>query len=186
MNIVAYLVLLWLFAGLDLGLSDALQVGSSGIMPSLLLILVVFISLWATPGAAVGAALGVGLVLDLLIEQPAGQGTNVVVLGPHALGNVLGAYVVLNIRALMMKRSMWSLPALCLLAGAVHHTAALGLLTLRSLYDVLIVDDAGGRLLEGLGSAGTSAAVAIVLGPILSRLRPLMGFRSEHAASGMR
>jgi hypothetical protein len=57
-NWLAYIVLLWIFLGLEKGLRDALALGSSGVAPSFVFIIVTMVAIYASPLVAMGGARG--------------------------------------------------------------------------------------------------------------------------------
>ncbi len=176
MNWAAFLILLWLFAGMEWGLRDALQFGQMGVAPSFLMILMVFVSLWASASAAIGATLVIGIAMDLL-HQYSMPGGVVVVLGPHAIGALLGASLVLNLRALVFRRDIWTIAFLTVFATAVAMTVVSAMVALRAAYDPsLDYPGPAARLAEGALSAVYTGVLAIIVGPVLGLLRPLLGF----------
>ena len=92
-----------IFAYLMLTLEQSLRTlwASSYTCPSFLLILMVFISSWAPAMTAVWAAMILGLLVDLSSPVlPANHATDVVLIGPAALGYLTGAYVTILLRGM--------------------------------------------------------------------------------------
>ena len=110
----------WLvFAGFAY-VSVALQSGLTpvwtvaGTTPNLLLILAVFVGVSAGRTTVLWACLVLGLLLDLLPAPLSGQG---VVLGPQAVGYLVGGYAVLQLRGMMFRDSVPSIVLMVLVAG---------------------------------------------------------------------
>jgi cell shape-determining protein MreD len=97
--------------------------------PSLLLIVLVFVGLHASPWTVTWSALALGLVADL---QP-GPMPEATLLGPTALGFLAGAYAVVQMRAMVFRESLLTFVILVLLTGLFVHLVAVALLTLRGL-----------------------------------------------------
>lgn len=180
MNWIAFAIAAWVACGLEYGLKDAFRLGQTPVAPSFLLILGVFICLWASPQALMFGCLAVGLLLDFLYLQQV-QGTErwLTVPGPHALGLLLGGYAVLNMRGLMFRRNALALAFLCLVAGALMHIVAWALLYLRGVWGVPVFGGVAGELGYRLGSTVYTAVVALVIGLILGVMRPVFGFPAD-------
>ncbi|MEO1129086.1 MAG: rod shape-determining protein MreD [Planctomycetota bacterium] len=179
MRWTVFTIAAWITLGLEWGLRDALQLGDVRIAPSFVFVLVVFISLWARQTAAMGACLILGAVVDLLGQLPTSDGTDVVVLGPHALGYLLAGYTVLTLRALMFRRNIISLAFLVLLTGVLAQILVTFLLGVRTVYDNVLFDQPLVELGQRLGSALYSAVLAIPFGAALNVIRPIFGFEAD-------
>lgn len=181
MNWAIFALLSWLFLGLEQGLRPALQVGSLAVAPSFVLVLIVFVSLWARTGTALAAAMVLGFFLDLLNLQPTTVGESAVVVGPWALGCVLAAYTTLNFRAMVFKRNPLTMGFLCTLGAAVANVLVLAILALRSRYDVVLLQSASGDLVQRLFSSLYTGVLGLVLAPALAWLSPWLGFKKQSA-----
>ena len=91
----------------------------------MLLVLLCFVSLLAPGALTLWAALLLGLIADALAGTP--------IVGPHALGFMLGAYLVLQLRGLVFRESVFTLAFMTLAAGVFVHLAAVALLAVRGL-----------------------------------------------------
>lgn len=176
MNPLAFIMLLWLAAGAEWGARDALQLGTVPIAPSFLFIVLVYIALWSSPAAALWAGLGIGVTLDLLYQLPTARGIDAVVLGPNALGCITAAYLVVNMRAILLSRNIFTAPFVTLLAMVVAQVLVVTLLSVRGSYDAIEFGPAGAELLERLASAAFTAVLAIPVYPLLNIMRPMLGF----------
>jgi hypothetical protein len=178
-----FLAALWLALGLDVGLRDALQLGASA-APSLTLILVAFIAMWAPRLHAIYAAILAGLCLDLMGARVAPGATEAVTtIGPFALGCALGAYAVLTARAMVERTNLLALPAMTVMLAALAHVVVVFCFTVREAYDPAVAFDAAPELAARGLSALYSGAVAIPIGVILTPLARVFGF---HTHSGRR
>lgn len=179
MNWAIFSLLSWLFLGLETGFRSALQVGSLAVVPSFVLILVVYVSLWARTTTALAAAMILGCFLDLLNLQATSTGESVVILGPWALGSALASYTVLNFRAMVFRRNPLTMAFLCTLGAAVAHVLVIALLTLRSKYDVVLIPSASADLWQRLGSALYTGMLGLIVGPALNFIGPWLGFKKQ-------
>ncbi|HWA54629.1 MAG TPA: hypothetical protein VG816_10690, partial [Solirubrobacterales bacterium] len=133
--------------------------------------------MWAPMSTVVKAALAVGVLTDLCHLVPAEGGTNIAVVGPRALGFMLGAYSVATLRALVFRKNPLTITVLFAVGGCVAAALTAGLLTIRSITDSTIVVMPGTLMWEGLGSAAYSAVAAFFLSPLQRVLIPVLGFR---------
>lgn len=185
MNWLVFAAATWVMFGLEIGLRDALQIGDLNISPHFAVILLVFVAMWASSGAALASGVMIGIGLDLFYQLKLDDGSDVVVIGPHALGCMLAAYAVVNLRALMFRKNVLSIAFLSLVAAALMQIVATALLTARASYDPLVFGPAFGELGQRLGSAVYTAIVAFPLGFVLNLLRGAFRFQSERG-SGFR
>ncbi|MFU8827944.1 MAG: hypothetical protein ACNA8P_00760 [Phycisphaerales bacterium] len=176
MNWIVFAIFAWIAMAFETGFRDALQLGSTPISPSIAMILVAFVALWAPIRHALPAAIIVGLLLDFndLIRTPSGE--HIVVIGRHALGCLLASYTVVTMRGMMFRRNAITIVVLSALTLALTQVVAISLLRFRSLYDVVVVTDAGAQMGWQLGSAVYTGILAFIVGPLLSKLKWLFGF----------
>lgn len=183
MNWIIFALLLWVSMGLDLGLRGLLQLGDSAIAPRFGVVLLVFICLWARPGALMLGAVFVGLGMDIFTDvYITGQEGAITVLGPYALGCMLAGYTIFTVRSVMQRKSAFTLAALTLLATLLVEVVRITLLTVRSFYDDLALDGAVAALGTGAGTAVYTGLLALLLAPLLNALRKPMRFQGQ---SGM-
>jgi hypothetical protein len=176
MNWIAFAVAAWLALGAELGLKPALALGQSNIAPSFAMILLAYIAMWAPPSVVYPAALIIGAVLDLT-HPPVVMGgmTSVVVIGPYALGCLTGAYAAVTARGVLIKQNPLAFAFITLVLTLVAHAVVVTLLRVRASYDELMVGfthEVGVRLWSAL----YTAALALLLGPLLRLLIPIFGF----------
>ncbi|HBS28537.1 MAG TPA: hypothetical protein DEB06_03580 [Phycisphaerales bacterium] len=186
MNWLVFALVAWVVLGMEVGLRDAFQIGTGGIAPSFLMVLVVFVSLWARPTALLGAALVLGVLMDLVHQVPTTDGETAVIVGPWALGCAGGAYAVLSCRTMMFRRHPITAGILAAIAGTVASAIVVALLRVRSSYDGLVFGSAASELWPRLASAAYTGVVAVPMSFVLHRLGVLLGFRRQMEAAGGR
>ncbi len=174
MSWILFTIAAWLILGLELAVRDLLQIGPSGIAPSFMLPLMVFVALWAPGRIAVGAAFCLGLMVDLTGPVMV-EGTTQAIAGPHALGYMLGASLVLNMRGSVMRRNPVTLIVMTILAGIASSVVVVFLHSLRDMYDPFTWKPSS-ELMVGLASSLYSAATAALLSVVLFAMLPLFGF----------
>lgn len=179
MSFGVYALALWVVLGLELGLRSVLRVGDTGVAPSFVLPLVVFVGLYAPARVTTVAALVAGLLIDLTSPVTLPGGAKAVVPGPNALGMVLAGQLVLGARGLVFLNSPVTLIVLTPLAGVVWQIAVTAAFGARELYDP-IGFQAGTQLTQRLMIAAYSAAPAVVLWWPLRGVGSLFGFESAH------
>lgn len=170
------LVAAWVALGMEAGLRDAMQAGNSPVAPSFVLILGVFVATWARRGAALWACVLLGAASDLLTNVPAPGGETVTVLGPGALGLLAAGYTTHTLRAWMFRRNAVAVAFMCVVGGCVSAAVSVSLLKLRGAYDTIELSSATRELGWRAGSALYSAAVALLLVPVLTFIKPVFGF----------
>ncbi|MBL8746893.1 MAG: hypothetical protein JNK58_11120 [Phycisphaerae bacterium] len=186
MNWIIFGVVAWIFLGFESGFREALQVGQTNIAPSFVLILLVFVSLWAKPLHALWAAFFLGCSLDMLNQVPTRGGETVSLLGPWALGCMLAAYTVLNFRVMMFRRNPLTIAFLCAVGGGIASVVALAFVSLRGYYDDVVTLPASSNLFQHGASAIYTGILALLIGPALHWIGPWMGFRRPASLAGGR
>jgi len=177
MNPLAAGILAYVLIGLELALRPALGLGDTGVAPSLVLPLVVFVAMSAQAPQALWMGLLTGMAVDLLTKFPraAADPITVTLIGPNAIGFLAAAYVTLTLRGLMIRRNPLSLVALTLAGGALAALIAVALITLRAQFDSAMLWSPTRELLSRLGWAAYSSAVAFVLFYVLRALSGVLG-----------
>lgn len=181
-NYLAMVITVYAALALEVTLGSAVSLG--GLEPSLLLIVLVFVSIQATADRAMKVALVLGVLADLFHSPLAGA----VIVGPMTLGFVVGAYAVTQLRNTLFRGSIVTLAAMVLAGG---FFAELVSVTIWSLRGTRIAGDApegwlpiaelGWRTLGVLYSALWSLAV----GWVLLRFRGWYRFGVEHRWDAM-
>lgn len=170
MSLGAFALALWIAIGLDQGIAPIFRVGQSGVEPSFVLPLLVFVGLFATARSASAAALVAGLCIDLLSPITLPDGSIGVLPGPHALGMLLAMQLVLGARGLVFLNSPVTLVVLTPLAGAVAQIVTTSVFAVRELYDPIgfaAASELGRRILSALLSGGSAVLVWLLLMPVV-------------------
>lgn len=184
MNWVVFAVVAWVLFGCEIGLRDALQLGDSSIAPSFVMPLLVFVALWARPGASLVAALLIGVTLDLIHTWPTERGQDIVIVGPWAFGCMLAAYTTLNLRTMMFRKSIVTIAILSVIGAAIAQIFGLALLTVRSSYDDILLPSAAAELWPRLASSVYTGVTALLVAPILQFISPWLGMRRTTGPAG--
>ncbi len=174
--------LAFLLLVLQEGLGTLWSVG--GHSPSLLMVLMVFVSLWAPSLTGAYAALALGLLTDLSQPvYPAGQATDVALIGPACLGYLTGAYVTQQLRGMVFRHSPLVIGVMVLIAGAFVHLVVLAILTARGLPWLAAQPVAGWHAADQLVARFFdllyTAGVGVVLGAVLVRFHWALGFGQQ-------
>ena len=177
MNWVVFGLVAWVTLGLELGLRPTIQLGASGIAPSFALILITYIALAAPRQTALWAAMFVGVMLDLTSERLASNNLGtLMIVGPYALGCMLGASAITNLRAMVYRRNPITMLLLAGLVSAIVQIVVVACLAARSWWDPALAFHARPELASRLGSAAYTGFAALIVGPVLNFLTPLFGF----------
>ena len=181
MNLVVFLLVAWVTFGLELGLRPSLQLGASGMAPSFALILVTYIALAAPRMTALWSAMFIGIILDLTSRPLAASNlSTLTIVGPNALGCMLGASAMMNLRAMVYRRNPITMLVLAGLLSVIAQIVVVACLAARSWWDPALAFHARPELAARLGSAAYTGVAALVVGPVLNFLTPLFGFVGLH------
>ncbi len=180
----------FLACALDAGAQPLMVVHILGmdIVPNFLLLLTAFVALWAPQSSSIWAGLLLGLLTDCLVRLPATDGrTYMALLGPNALGYALAAYTVVQIRNIFKRESAIALTVCLFLAGIMAFLLTIMIITGRGVYTEPIP---GWHGLPQLGRAALcllySSILALPLGWLLEKTRPLWGFENTGINTGRR
>ena len=177
MNYIAVAIVAWVCIGLEAGLRDAFSLGKTGIAPSFVIAFVTFIAMYAPSAAALWAALLIGLAMDLVFSVPGlDGGLAVTVIGPRLIAAVVGAWLVLTLRGLMIRRNPLTVGFLAGLVSLVWFSAIAGMFALRHVISTKTAIEPGRVLVEGLGSSLYTALVGVLMALVLIPLAPFLGF----------
>jgi len=177
-NWLAFAMVAWISLGLDVGLRDALRLGESSVAPSFVLPFAVYIMLSTPARTATWAAVALGLALDLMWVMPRDDVAALNVVGPHALGLVVAAQLVLAARGIVI-RNFLSLGILSMAAASVSHIVVVALLLLRSLLIEPLEFSATEQLQTRLLSAVLTGGLGLALAFVYKAIEPLMGFNLD-------
>jgi rod shape-determining protein MreD len=170
----------WILAGLEAGLRDALVIGQTGISPSFVFVLMAFIAMTAPRPVVLWAAVALGLLLDLVFEVPLKQaGSNLTMIGPHALAYALGAQLIVVLRGIMIRRNPLTLGFLSLVGALVANLVLWTIFSLRSVAGAPLVWETKHQIVAALGSAAYTGLLGIVLAFVLFPLAGPLGLPSQ-------
>ncbi len=189
MRWIVFIIFAYVLMALEAGLSSAWRIGLS--TPHLLLILLVFLGLYAAPMPLAWAALLLGALVDLSPPfWPVATGVwDVAILGPSILAYLAGAYACLQLRTIVFRDSPITLAAVVFVVGIFVQLVTVGVLTLRALPLPGIVWFMGSpipnfqpadELMRRFFDLVYTALMAIPLGMLLLRSVPLWGFNTSH------
>ena len=164
-----YLIMLFLMLVIDASVGNVLALGA--VRPLFLPILVVYVTLFAPRMTALWAAWIAGLLVDLLTDLPHGADHVGPLIGPHALGAVFGAYAILQIRVVLLRRHVLTVVAMTLLFVAASSMVTVFIYAAHGWYDseTLFWADIGplAELWRRVLGALYTTAGALIVGPIL-------------------
>jgi cell shape-determining protein MreD len=169
----------WLMLGLELGLKTTLRLGDTGIAPSFVAVLAVYVASAAPARAAQWACLILGALMDLTAPvSRVDAASTFTVLGPNALGALLMCQFVLASRGLLFRRNPLTLAVLTGVGFALWQIVFTAVFSVRNLLGDPIVWSATGQLVTRLGSSVYTGVAALPIALLLLLFGPLFGFQS--------
>ncbi|MCK4871539.1 MAG: rod shape-determining protein MreD [Phycisphaerales bacterium] len=137
----AYAILAYLALGIEVSLRPVVEIGETGVSPSIIIIFAVIIALYAPGRIAVWACLILGLAIDLTnMPRMTDGGGSLVVIGPYALGYTLAAYLLLQVRMMVIRRNAITLAFCVLIAATFVQVVVMAFMTVRGWMDPLAWD----------------------------------------------
>ncbi len=184
MNKPVFIIAAWIALGLEIGLKPALELGSRGVAPSLVLPLLVFVALSAPSRVVRSSALLLGLSIDLT----ATVGGSVTLVGPYALAFLIVGELVMSLRNAVMARNPLTVGVLSFIGALIVAVVVVVIYTIRSWIFADPAWSAGGQLLVRAGSALYTGLGAIILALVLLPLTGVFGLGADNrrAAIGRR
>ena len=176
MNWITFAIAAYLCLTLQIGLRDLWAIGPAA--PSLVLILGVYVGLTA-PGITVGwAMLVLGLLIDASTPWIGLEQQSVSLLGPAAVGYLVGAYAVVQMRGMLFRESVLTLAVMTFVVGLFIEVVVVFLLVARGLItgDALPGFSAADQLVLRFLALLYTTAAAVPVGWLLMKLSPLFGF----------
>lgn len=165
MNPIAVFVAGYVAFSLELGLRNALAIGTGGAAPSFVFVLCMILAIGSSPGQVLWTSLIFGLITDLTWpHEMKGGADTVIVIGPYALGYLVAGQFVLLLRSQMIKRNPLSLAFLCLVGFAVAQVVVVALYTFRSGYTPQIVWEPTHQLISRFFGALYTGALGLLVG----------------------
>jgi len=181
MNWLVFILVTYVGLAMQSGLETLLAIpdAQTGVSPSWLLILAVFVGLSAPASVVPWAMLMLGILVDL--SSPIAGGG--VLVGPGALGYLVGAFAVLQLRGLVFRQSMFTLAVMVFVVGLLIQLVIVALLTGRGLSWLTAQPLAGWNAMDQLAHRFLmliySAIAAIPAGYVLFKLTPVWGFGAK-------
>ncbi len=126
-----FLVVALVFVSVDTAFMPVLSM--SGHRPSLVLVLMAFVALYASRPAALAGALLIGAYADLRVPAIFPQG-GMYVIGPHILATVVAVWVLLEIRESLFRKNVLTVAAASLLLTLGQSLIFLAVSGLRLVY----------------------------------------------------
>jgi len=153
------------------------------IAPHIVVVLAVFVCLFASRMSALAACLLLGVLLDVTIPPPGRE--TVYVIGPYGLGLLFGGYLILQMRTMVFRQRAVTIGVLSFAATLAMAIVMIAVYLIRSWYDggtaSPITHSAVWELWRHIGIAIYTMLVAIPLGWILLATYPLWGFQAYHS-----
>lgn len=132
MRWIFFLIVTYLLLAIESGMSGLLVVGDH-VLPNLLLILGVFVSVYAPQSTSLWAMLILGVLSDLLVPiQGLGPVGDFVLVGPYAAGFMLGGWTALQLRGIF-RRSIPGIVATVLIVCFFVELSVVAAMTVHGL-----------------------------------------------------
>ena len=146
--------------------------------PRLLLILLVYIAMQASPTTVAFAALALGALHD--IRQTSVPG----LIGPWALGYLAAGYVLLQLRNLLFRDSVFTVAIMSLVAGVFAYLVSTALYALRGVSFLLgqpVAEfSAANAMFQGFFDLLYTAVVALPVGYLLIQSHKVWDFQGAN------
>lgn len=170
----------------ETGLVDAVHI--LHVKPSVCAALATFIALSAPRITALWSCFILGLLMDLSSDLSLGQTGTIHIIGPHALGYVVGGLLVLQVRSTVFRRRPLAIGAMTTAFVLAMSVVAVTIYAVRSWYPGELMYWDGTSPLADIGRrifmAIYSGLFAVPLGWMLVRLMPLWQFHSATIRGG--
>ncbi|QNN25285.1 hypothetical protein HED60_24385 [Planctomycetales bacterium ZRK34] len=173
--IVAYVLL-----GIEVSLADLMAIESKfgPVQPRFVLLLAVFVGLAAAPRVVMIASLALGILVDLTTTWPLADGGALTLIGPCALGYVIGGYVLLQVRSMVFRQHPLTVGSMMLVAGVAIELIVVAVFTIRAWYEPVAGWSSTHELVLRSLSLFYSAVIGTMLAVPLCALTPVFGFPS--------
>ncbi|MBS0188478.1 MAG: hypothetical protein JSS51_10435 [Planctomycetes bacterium] len=176
MNLLAVLVAGYAAFSLELGLRNALAIGSGGAAPSFVFVLCVILAVGSPANLVLWTCLTFGLITDLTWPHELKSGTTpVTIIGPYALGYLTAGQFILLLRSQIFKRNPLSLAFLCAVGFAVAQVVVVAIYTFRSPYTHEMAWEPTHQLLARLVSALYTGLLGLLVGLVAGPLSAALG-----------
>jgi hypothetical protein len=183
MNGAAFVIAAWIFMGLELGLKDALSLGSVHVAPSFMFCLLTFIAMFSSHPKPTWCAIGLGVLMDLTFRVPLRDGIGTVTLiGPYSIAYVVGVQLITAMRGLVIKRNPLTVGFLAFTGSIVTQVVLVGVLSLRMWWGDPIFGPSNppsAELLARLGSAAYTGLLGCAISLVMFPIAPWMGLQVQ-------
>ena len=176
MNWFFFILIGWVCFALELALLPVLDAGSRGVHPSMVVPLLVFIAMNAPKKPTLWAAIMLGVVLDLLSPVPAVDGGTITIIGPNALGFLLGVHFVMAVRGMLIRRNPLTMIVMSVVVMLIAQIIVVAIFTARGVGTDSLIWDAGDQLRQRLFSSLYTGISALLLSFVFFAIGPLFGF----------
>lgn len=167
-------LILYFALAIELGLRGGVTIAQSA-APSLMFAVTACFAVYAGLWSLLWIAFLAGLLVDLMTPiAPVGMGEAVVVIGPRALGFMVGAYLVYLLRGFLFVRNAITITVVGMMGAAAAGVVSLAILQVRSITDPDILL-ARPSLISAMLSAVYSGVPMLLLGLVWRRLLPWLG-----------
>jgi cell shape-determining protein MreD len=155
------------------------------IAPSIVAMLAVFVCLFASRLSALASCLLLGVLVDLsLPAMTGGDGRDVYLLGPHALGMTFAGYLILQMRTMVFRQRALTVGVLTGVFVLTAGVVMLAIYVIRGWYGdgvVYLSQPSAFREFIKFGAVAIySGVLAVPLGWMLLQTTPLWGFQMSH------
>ena len=178
MNWFVFALFAWVLFGLELALGPIFDAGSGGVHPSMVIPLLVFVAINAPRRPTLWAAIILGIVMDLLSPVPGADGGTVTIIGPNALGYLLGAHFVLAVRGMLIRRNPLTVVVMSVFAAFIAQIVVIAIFTIRDIGANPLMWDAGDQLVQRSFSSLYTGVSALLLSFVFFAFGPVFGFQS--------
>jgi cell shape-determining protein MreD len=179
-----FLIVLLLTLALEMSLKRVFVFNDfANVAPSFVIVLLVYLALLAPRMQVMWAALLMGVLLDLSDPLQAPGGEIVYLIGPHAIGSVFAAFLIVQMRVVVFRQRLITMIVFVLLAFLAANVIRVLLLGVRGWFGEALVwggGSVGGELLRVLLVAVYSCVLAVPIGWLLLKSTPMWAFQSPH------
>jgi hypothetical protein len=190
------MIFAYILLGLEQGMGVALaQPGLNNTSPGLLLILMVFIGLWAPSTMVVWCAMFLGLLYDLshpVLTADAQRLTDAAIIGPGAIAFILAGVAMLRMRGLVYRGSLLSIAIFTFITGLIVHLAIVLIFSVRGWSFLFLPGEHlsnwswSGQLVSRFFNLLYTSLLALPIGWCLLRASSMFGFEPTKGAAGRR
>jgi len=184
MRWIVFFIMLLLTVTLEMSVKSVLSINAfNRLAPSFVIVMLVFIALQAPRFNVLWAALMMGVLLDLTTPLQAPGGEPVFLIGPHALGFVVAAFAIVQMRSVVFRQRLITMIVFTFVAFLAVSVIRIMLLGVRGWFGEELVWANGSavrELLHAILVALYSCVIALPFGWVLLKLAPIWSFHSPH------